>query len=119
MEITANEYEKALRKIENLLPMIDDNTPLDSPESLEFQKACDAVEAYEDLHYPVKPLTTGELIRLHLQERGFTLPDLSTKLGVSPSKLSDMLYDRSEPSLSQARTLCQVLGIEANAMLGI
>ena len=43
---------------------------------------------------------------------------LATKIGVSPSRISDYVSGRAEPTLKIARLLCVTLGITPAAMLG-
>ena len=48
-----------------------------------------------------------------------TQKQLAVEIGVSPSRISDYLSGRSEPTLKIARMLCQILNIQPAAMLGI
>ena len=43
---------------------------------------------------------------------------LATEIGVSPSRISDYISGRAEPTLKIARLLCVTLGITPAAMLG-
>lgn len=43
---------------------------------------------------------------------------LASKIGVSPSRISDYVSGRAEPTLKIARQLCMTLGITPSAMLG-
>ena len=61
----------------------------------------------------------AELIELSLEEKGMTQKQLAVENGVSPSRISDYLSGRSEPTLKIARMLCQILNIQPAAMLGI
>lgn len=50
---------------------------------------------------------------------GLTAKQLAEKIGVSPSRISDYIHNRCEPTLKIARQLCQVLNISPAEMLGI
>ena len=79
----------------------------------------DVVIAYEKENFPIEKPTVAELIELSLDEKGMTQKQLAVEIGVSPSRISDYLSDRSEPTLKIARMLCQILNIQPAAMLGI
>ena len=84
--IKKEQYEFALNRIEELLPLVDENTPADDNKAIELSMMSDIVIAYEKEHYPIDKPTVSELIELSLEEKGMTQKQLATKLGVSPSK---------------------------------
>lgn len=119
MEISKQQYEYALERIEELLPLVSDETPAYDKNAVELTIVSDVVEAYENIHYPIAKPTIGELISLAIEERGMTQKQLAGELGVSPSRVSDYISGRAEPTLRIARALCLVLGIAPSAMLGL
>lgn len=119
MEISKEQYEYSLRRIEKLLPLVTDETPLNDKNAVELTIVSDVVEAYEKIHYPIAKPTIGELIRLSLEENGMTQKQLAEKIGVSPSRVSDYISGRAEPTLRVARAICMILGIAPAAMLGL
>lgn len=119
MEITNKQYEYALNRIEELLPLVTDETPAGDKNAVELTIVSDVVEAYEKIHYPISKPTIGELISLSLEEKGMTQKQLAKELGISPSRVSDYISNRAEPTLRIARALCLVLGIAPAAILGI
>lgn len=118
MKITKEQYEFALKKIEELHPLIDDNTPSNSEIAIEFSMVAEIVIAYEEEHFPIDKPTVAELIELYIEEKGLTQKQLAGEIGVSQSRISDYLSGRAEPTLKIARMLCQVLNIPPAAMLG-
>lgn len=55
-KITKKQYEFALARIEELLPMVDDNVPANDRNAVELTMMSDIVIDYEKEHYPiVKP----------------------------------------------------------------
>ncbi len=74
--------------------------------------------AYEKEYFPIKKPTVAELIELSLEEKGMTQKQLAGEIGVSPSRISDYISGRSEPTLKIARLLCRILNIPPTAMLG-
>lgn len=119
MEISKQQYEYALNRIEELLPLVTDETPVSDKNAVELTIVSDVVEAYEKMHYPIAKPTIGELISLSIEEKGMTQKQLAKELGVSPSRVSDYISGRAEPTLRIARAICLILGITPAAMLGI
>lgn len=119
MEITKQQYEYALNRIEELLPYVSDDTPANDNNAIELTIVSDVVEAYEKLHFPIAKPTIGELISLAIEEKGMTQRQLAKELGVSPSRVNDYISGRAEPTLRIARAICLILGITPGAMLGI
>ncbi|MDR2652090.1 MAG: helix-turn-helix transcriptional regulator [Prevotellaceae bacterium] len=117
--ITKEQYEFALAKIEELLPLVDDSTPFNDKNSLELSAMSDIVIDYENEHFPVEKPTVAELIELSLEEKGITEKELAYIIGVNPSSINDYITGRSEPSLKIARLLCMELNIPPAAMLRI
>lgn len=118
-QITKEQYEYALERIEELLPLVTDETPVDDRNSIELTIVSDIVEGYESVHYPIGKPTIGELISLSIEERGMTQKQLAVELGVSPSRVSDYITGRAEPTLRIARAICLILGIAPAAILGL
>jgi HTH-type transcriptional regulator/antitoxin HigA len=118
-KITQQQYEFALAKVEELLPLVDDNTPANEPVSLELSLMSEIVIAYEKVYFPIEKPTVAELIEFSLEEKGLTQKELAGTIGVSPSRINDFVSGRSEPSLNIARSLCLTLGIPPAAMLRI
>lgn len=114
---TEEQYRYALARVEALLPRMEDET-MSAPEEQELAIMSDVVASYEEEHYPLESLTLGELISYALKEQGKSQAELARELGVSPSRVSDFVNDKSEPSLSLAGRICQALGLSAELVLG-
>lgn len=119
MEISKQQYEYALDRIEDLLPLVTDETPANDKNAIELTIVSDIVMAYESKYYPIAKPTVGELIRLSIEEKGMTQKQLAKELGVSPSRVSDYIAGRAEPTLRIARAICLILGITPAAILGL
>jgi len=118
-EVRKEQYEFALTRIEELLPLIDENTPANAREAQELSLMSDIVILYEKEHYPIAKPTVAELIGLSLEEKGMTQKELAKEVGISPSRINDYISGRSEPTLRIARILCQILNIQPAAILGL
>ncbi|GHU80174.1 hypothetical protein FACS1894145_6000 [Bacteroidia bacterium] len=118
-KITKEQYEFANVKIEELLPLVDDNTPANDIKAVELGLMSDIVIAYEKEHFPIEKPTVAELIELSLEEKGMTQKELAGNIGVSRSRINDYIAGRSEPTLKVARLLCRELNIPPAAMLWV
>ena len=115
---TKEQYEFALARIEELLPMVDDNTPANDRHAIELTMMSDVVIEYEKEHFPISKPTVAQLIQLSLEENHMSQKQLAAEIGVSTSRISDYVSGRAEPTLKIARLLCSTLGITPAAMLG-
>ena len=105
-KITKEQYDFAMERVEELLPLVDDNTPANDKNAVELSMMSDIVIAYEKEHYPIEKPTVAELIELSLEEKGMTQKQLANEIGISPSRINDYISGRSEPTLRIARLLC-------------
>ena len=117
-KITKEQYEFALARIEELLPLVDDNTPANDRNAIELTMMSNIVIEYEKEHYPISKPSVAQLIQLSLEEKKISQKQLATEIGVSPSRINDYVSGRAEPTLKIARLLCATLGITPSAMLG-
>ena len=119
MNITKEQYQYALNRIEELLPLVTDETPACDKNAIELALVSETVIEYETKHYPIGKPSIAELISMSLEEKGFTQRALAKEIGVSPSRISDYITGRAEPTLKTARLLCLTLGISPAAMMGL
>ena len=113
------QYNAAMERIEELLPLVTEETPLTDKNSVELVLLSNLVADYDEEHYPIKAPTLAELIRLRMAEMHLSQKALAEKLGVSPSRISEYLTGKSEPTLKIARTIHRELNIDADLILGI
>ena len=115
---TKAQYEFALARIEELLPLVQDDTPANDRNAIELTLMSDIVINYEKEHYPISKPTVAELIEMSLEDEGMTQKQLAQQIGVSPSRINDYVAGRAEPTLRVARLLCHALKITPAEMLG-
>lgn len=118
-QYSTEQYNFALARIEALLPYVTDQTPKSAPEAIELSIMSEIVIAYEEQNYPLETLTTSQLIRIGLEEKSKTQKELARELGISPSRVSDFINGRGEPSLNIAGKICRILDIRPELMLSI
>lgn len=117
MKPNNREYENALVKLEELLPLVDDSTPKDHPNYAELIKVSALIEAYEKEHYPIELPTLTDTIRLRMFELNLKQKDLAKLLGVSAARISEYLKGTRQITLEVAKKLHKELGIDAEIIL--
>ncbi|MCD8310631.1 MAG: helix-turn-helix domain-containing protein [Prevotellaceae bacterium] len=113
------QYRWAEHRVEELLPLVTDNTPTDDPNYIEMVLLSNLVADYCDEHYAVGTPTLVDMIKLRMYEMGLTQIALSKLLGISPSRISEYLTGKKQPTLDQARTISKKLNIEPAIVLGV
>lgn len=117
--LTREQYDWAVARVEELLPLVGEDTPTSDPASIELEILSNLVADYSDEHFAINDPDLAEVIREHMFELGLSQKDLAEKLGVSPSRVSEYLNGKSNPTLSVARRIYEVLHIDAGIILGV
>ena len=102
-----------------MLPLTGDDVPDTDPNMLEMDMLCDMVEEYENIHYPIGKPELAEVIRLRMFERGLTQTAVAQLLGISPSRMSELMHGKLEPSYHLSRDLCIKLNIDPSVVLNL
>lgn len=113
------QYNSAMQRINELLKVVDDNTPEEDVNSVELELLSSLVADYEEEHFPVKEPTLIEILKLRMFEMGLTQSALAEALGMNRSKICEILSGKCEPTLKQARTMAQKLNISPAIVLGL
>ena len=113
------QYEAAMSRIEELLRIVNDNTPADDKNSIELVILSNLVADYEDIHYPISKPSLIEVLKLRMYEMGLNQSSLAKLLGMNQSKISEIISGKSEPTLKQARTISKTLNISPAIVLGV
>ena len=113
------QYRSAMQRINELLEVVNDETPEDDVKSVELVLLSNLVADYEDEHYPIKTPTLIETLKLRMFEMGLSQSALASLLGMNQSKVSEIISGKSEPTLKQARTIAKELNISPAVILGI
>ena len=112
-------YRAALKRIDELLPLVNDDTPTDDKNYLELDMISDMVAEYEEIHYPISKPSLIDVIKLRLYEKGINQSKLAEMLGLSNARVSEIMNGKSEPSLKIGRELSQKLNIDPAIVLGL
>ena len=113
------QYEWAVARVEELLPLVDDNTPRTDPNSIELELLSNLVADFSEAHFSIGKPSLGDVIRMRMAELGITQSKLAEILGLSASRVSDYITGKSEPTLKVARDLSVKLDIAPAVVLGI
>ena len=112
-------YKATMERIEELLPLVNDNTPLNDKSLIELDLLSGLVSEYEDVYFPIQCPSLIDILKLRMYEMGLNQTALAGILGISKSRISDYLSGRSEPTLQIAREMSVKLNIEAKVVLGV
>ncbi|HCY68843.1 MAG TPA: transcriptional regulator [Bacteroides cellulosilyticus] len=113
------EDDAICQRVEELLPMTDDDTPLNDPNSIELELLSNLVADYSEEHFALGEPSLVDVLKLRMYEMGLNQKSLAKLVGVSPSRLSDYISGKCEPTLKVAREISRKLNIDANIVLGV
>ena len=113
------QYKAAMERIEELLPLVTEDTPEDDKNSVELVLLSNLVADYDEVNYPISTPTLTDVLKLRMYELNLTQKALADMLGVSPSRVNEYLTGKSEPTLKVARSINRELSIDANIILGV
>ncbi|MCM1221907.1 MAG: helix-turn-helix domain-containing protein [Lachnospiraceae bacterium] len=114
-----SQYRWALNRVEEILPYVKDDTPLNDPYSIELDLLSGLVADYSDEHYAIGEPTLVDMLKLRMYEMGLNQLSLSKLLGITPSRISEYLSGKKEPTLHQARRISKELNIDPAIVLGV
>lgn len=80
-------YRAALKRVEQLEDLVDDESPIMDENALELDMLIDMIEEYEDIHYPIGKPSLVNTIKLRLYEMGITQNKLAELLEISPARV--------------------------------
>lgn len=111
------QYEKLFLRIEELLKIVGNETPMNDRFMVELELLSELVAEYEEKHYPIEPPTLVDMIRERMSEMKLSQKEVAELLGVSPPRISEYMTGKSEPTLKVARLMYQKLDIDPDILL--
>ena len=114
---TQDQYQKALKKIDEFMVKVGDNHSYDNPEFVMMDRLSDLVADYEDKHFSIETPPLIEVIKLKMYEMGLKQSDLAEKLGVPKSRISEYLRGKRDITLEVAKKLHKKLQIDGEIIL--
>lgn len=82
------QYNCAVNRVEELLPLVDDKTPKDDPHFIELELFSNMVADYSDKHFAIGEPSLSDVLKLRMEEMGLTLAKIAKLTGVSPIRMS-------------------------------
>ncbi len=113
------QYAATLARIEELLPLVTDESSETCSHAIELKLLSHLIADYDELHFPIAPPTLVEVLKLRMYEMNLTQKSLAALLNISPSRVSEYLTGKSEPTLKVAREMHRKLAIDAHIILGV
>ena len=113
------QYEWAVARVEQLLPLVDDNTPRTDPNSIELELLSNLVADYSEENFAIGKPSLGDVVKMRMSELGITQTKLADILGISDSRISEFISGKAEPTLKIARELVIKLDIAPAVVLGL
>ena len=119
---TGAQYEKALKEIEFFMNAFSDgeNAANDS----KISALTKAIEEYEDHHVVMpmplviqKPETLPEVIELKMFERKMKRKDMAKLLGITDTRLSEVMHGKRKINMDLAKRLYTTLGVDPKFIL--
>lgn len=115
--ITYQAYVHANFCLEELINLVDDSTPENDLLAIELIEVSNIIEAYEEIHRPIRLPSLIEVIELRMFEMNLKKKDLAVLLSTSASRISDYLSGKREITLNVAKALRHKLNIDSDIIL--
>jgi HTH-type transcriptional regulator/antitoxin HigA len=115
--ISEIDYKKASARIEELLKVVNNNTPQDDPNLEELVALSDIIENYETEYYPIGTPSLKDVIELRMFEKKLKQKDLAELLETSASRISEYLNGKRDITIEIARALHKKLNIDSDIIL--
>ena len=113
------QYDWAVSRVEELLPLVDDNTPKDDANLIELELLSNLVADYSDEHFSIGAPSLPDVIKLRMYEMHLTQRGLAEMLNISPSRVSAIVSGKTEPTFKVAQDISRKLDIDASIVLGV
>lgn len=113
------QYDVVMEEIEKLLPLVNEDTPENDPNSITLVLLSNLAADYAEAHYPVGEPSLFDLIKLRMYETGITSEKLASFLGLPKSKTEDLISGKAEPTLAFGKVISQQLNIAPEIVLGL
>jgi HTH-type transcriptional regulator/antitoxin HigA len=111
------QYQIILKRVEMLMDIVTEETPLDDTNAVELDLLADLAEEYEIEHYPIAVPSLNDALKVRMNELGLTQKTLAELLEISAPRVSEYLTGKTEPTLQVARRMHRKLNIAASILL--
>jgi HTH-type transcriptional regulator/antitoxin HigA len=114
-----DQYDWVVARVEVLLPSVGEDAPENDPARIELELLSELASEYSEENYSLGEPSLKDVLKLKMYELRLTQRSLAELIGVSPSRLSDYMSGKCEPTLKIAREICRKLDIDAAIVLGV
>ena len=114
---TKEQYEWAIRRVEELLPRVNDDTPRNDPASIELELISNLVADYSEEVFDIGEPSLRDVLRLRMHELGLSQKDLAKRIGIQASHLSEALNGKRALPTDLAMKIESALGLPAKVLL--
>ena len=108
---TEKDYEKALKRLEDIFDALPDSKEGDEAEILSL-----LIENYENQHYPIEAPDPIEAIKIRMEEMNIKQKDLVGVIG-GKSRVSEILNKKKRLTVDMIRKLEEMLHISASVLV--
>ena len=113
------QYNWAVNRVDELLNMACEDTVEFNGRKIELELLSGLVSDYSEENFNVGKPTLVEAMKLRMAQMDLTQGQVAKLIGVSPSRVSEYLTGKCEPTLKIAREICSKLNISSDIILGV
>ena len=113
------QYNWAVNRVEELLNTASEDGTTYNGKSIELTVLSSLVSDYSEENFNIGKPTLPEAMKLRMAQMNLTQGQLAKIIGVSPSRVSEYLTGKCEPTLKIGREICSKLNISSDIILGI
>ena len=113
------QYDWAINRVEELLPLVDDNAPKDDANLIELELLSNLVADYSEEHFAIGTPSLADVMKLRMYEMHLTQRALAKMLNISPARVSAIVSGKTEPTYKVAQDISRKLNIDASIVLGV
>ena len=113
------QYNWAVNRVEELLQSVAEGPIEYNGRKIELELLSGLVSDYSEENFNIGRPTLIEAMKLRMVQMNLTQGQLAKLIGVSPSRVSEYLTGKCEPTLKIAREICSKLNISPEIILGV
>ena len=113
------QYNWAVNRVEELLQSVGEDSVEYGGKKIELELLSSLVSDYSEENFNIGKPTLPEAMKLRMAQMNLTQGQLAKIIGVSPSRVSEYLTGKCEPTLKIGREICSKLNISSDIILGV
>lgn len=111
---TKVQYEQAVKRVEDLLPLVTDETPIDDTNRIELELLSNLVADYSEKHFALGEPSFADVLNFRMSEMKLTKEAMAELIGISTTRLDDYISGKCKPTLKVVHEIFQKLNIDTN-----